>query len=56
MSGRLAFLLVAATILGVVLVTAVVRPAIERGGWGEVAAIAAVVFAVLLAERWLRGR
>jgi hypothetical protein len=34
----------------------VVRPAIERGGAGELALVAAIVGAVLLFERWLRGR
>lgn len=56
MSPRLAFLIVAAAVLGLVLLTAVVRPAVERGGWGEVAALGAVVLLVLLAERWMRGR
>jgi hypothetical protein len=55
-SARLVFVILAAAVLGVVLITAVVRPAVERGGFGELVALAAVVAAVLLAERWLRGR
>ena len=56
MSGRFAFLLVAAAVLGAALLTVVVRPAVERGGWGEVVGLALVVLVVLLAERWMRGR
>jgi len=50
------FVVLSAAVLAVVLLTAVVRPAMERGGWGELVAVAAVVAVVLLAERWLRGR
>ena len=56
MTGRLVFVILAAAVLGVVLLTVVVRPAVERGGWGELIGLGAVVLAVLLAERWLRGR
>lgn len=56
MSGRLVFLVLASAAIGLALVTAVVRPAVERGGWGELVAVAAAVLAVLLAERWLRSR
>jgi hypothetical protein len=34
----------------------VVRPAVERGGAGELALIAGFFAVVLLFERWLRGR
>lgn len=56
MSGRAAFLLVAAAALGVVLFTAVVRPAVERGGFAELVFLAVAIAAILLAERWLRTR
>ena len=56
MTGRLVFVIVASAVLGVVLLTIVVRPAVERGGWIELVAIAGVVLLVLLAERWMRGR
>lgn len=56
MSGRAIFLIVAAVIGAVVLFTAVVRPAVERGGWGELGIVAVSMLAILLAERWLRTR
>ncbi len=56
MSGRALFLILAAAIVGVVLFTAVARPAIERGGWGELGIVAVSMLLVLLAERWLRTR
>jgi hypothetical protein len=34
----------------------VVRPAVERGGYGELIGVAALFLAILLAERWLRTR
>lgn len=56
MSVRGAFVIVAAAVLAVVLFTVVIRPAVERGGFGEVALVAGALLAILLAERWLRGR
>lgn len=56
MTGRLAFMLLASAVLAVALFTAVVRPALERGGAGELLVLGVAVVAVLLAERWLRGR
>jgi hypothetical protein len=34
----------------------VVRPAIERGGYGELGGVLALFLAILLAERWARSR
>jgi hypothetical protein len=34
----------------------VIRPAVDRGGAGELLVIAAIFAAVLLVERWLRTR
>ena len=56
MTGRAAFMLAASAIFAVVLFTAVVRPAIERGGAGELALIAGAFAAILLVERWFRTR
>lgn len=47
---------VAATVLVLVALLLVVRPAVERGGAGELVAVVAIVALVLLAERWLRSR
>lgn len=47
---------IAAAVLAVVLFTAVVRPAVERGGFGELALVAGAFLAILLVERWLRTR
>ena len=47
-------------VVGVVLVTTllflVIRPAVERGGAGELLTIAGIFAAILLIERWLRTR
>lgn len=56
LSARGAFILAAATVATAVLLAAVARPAVERGGWGELAALVVAIAAVLLVERWLRGR
>ena len=37
-------------------VIVVVRPAIERGGVGELVGVAAILLAILIAERWIRTR
>jgi hypothetical protein len=42
--------------LAVTLVFLVIRPAVDRGGAGELLIIAAIFAAVLLIERWLRTR
>jgi hypothetical protein len=34
----------------------VIKPAIDRGGFGEFLGIAALFVAILLGERWLRSR
>jgi hypothetical protein len=46
----------AAVVLATVLFFAVVRPAIDRGGVGELVGVAALFVAILLAERWMRTR
>lgn len=56
MSGRSVFLLASSIVIAVVLFAAVVRPAVERGGVGELALVVGALAVVLLAERWLRGR
>ena len=47
---------ISATALAVLLFLAVVRPALERGGVGELIGVAALFVAILLGERWLRSR
>ena len=46
--------------VGVLLLTSllflVIRPAVDRGGAGELLVIAGIFAAVLLIERWLRTR
>ena len=56
MTGRAVLMLLATAVFAVVLFTAVVRPAVERGGFGELALIAGAFGAILLVERWLRTR
>lgn len=56
MSGRAVLMLAASAVFAVVLFTAVVRPAVERGGWSELLLIAGAFAAILLVERWLRTR
>jgi hypothetical protein len=55
-SGRGIFVGVSATVLAVLLFVAVVRPAIDRGGAGELVGVAALFLVILIAERWLRSR
>lgn len=50
------FVIVAGLILALFFVLVVVRPAIERGGWGELALVVAIFAGVLLFERFLRTR
>jgi hypothetical protein len=47
---------IAASVLAALLLLVVVRPAIERGGIGELLGVGVLVVAVLLGERWLRSR
>ncbi len=56
MTGRVLLLLLGALVAAFLLFTAVVRPAVERGGWGELAFVVIVFLAVLFAERWARSR
>ena len=56
MSGRQAFVIVAGGVLALAFLLLVVIPGVQRGGWGEVVGIIALVITVLLFERWLRSR
>jgi hypothetical protein len=42
--------------LAATLIFLVIRPAVDRGGAGELLVIAGIFAAVLLIERWLRTR
>jgi hypothetical protein len=42
--------------LATTLIFLVIRPAVDRGGAGELLLIAGIFAAVLLIERWLRTR
>jgi len=53
---RRAFVVAAGTLLALVLVLLVVRPAVERGGIQEVLIVAAILAAILVFERYLRSR
>lgn len=53
---RQRFALVGAIVLGALVFVVVVRPAVERGGLGELALVAGAFAVVLLVERWLRSR
>jgi hypothetical protein len=56
LSSRLLFQILVGVILAATLVFLVIRPAVDRGGAGELLVIAAIFAAVLLIERWLRTR
>jgi len=43
-------------LLATTLLFLVIRPAVDRGGAGELVVIAAIFALVLLTERWLRTR
>jgi hypothetical protein len=43
-------------VLALLLFVAVVRPAIDRGGVGELVGVALLFLVILIAERWLRSR
>jgi hypothetical protein len=55
-SSRTVFVAVSSAVLAVLLFLAVVRPAVERGGMGELVGLAVLVLLILLGERWLRSR
>ncbi len=42
--------------MAVMLLVFVIRPAVERGGFGELVIVAGIFLAILLIERWLRTR
>lgn len=56
MTGRVVFMATAAAVLTLLLIVAVVLPAISRGGLGEFLLVALIFAAILLGERWLRTR
>ena len=56
MTPRVIFMASAAAVLTLLLVVAVVLPAVSRGGLGEFLGVAAIFVAILVAERWLRSR
>jgi hypothetical protein len=56
LSSRTLFTAIAACVLALLLFVVVVRPAIDRGGVGELVGVAALFLAILLGERWLRSR
>jgi len=56
LTGRALFIAVSAVVVAFVFILVVVRPAIERGGYGELAGVVALFLAILLAERWARSR
>jgi hypothetical protein len=55
-TARVVFMATAAAVLTLLLFVAVIKPAIDRGGFGEFLGIAALFVAILLGERWLRSR
>jgi len=56
MDRRRAFVVGAGSLLLLIFALVVIRPAVERGGFGEVLIIVAIFAAVLLVERYLRSR
>jgi hypothetical protein len=56
MQRRPAFAFWAGSVLLLIFALLVIRPAIERGGLGEILIIAAIFAVVLLFERYLRSR
>ena len=54
--ARLRFVIAAGAVLAAFFLLVVVRPAVERGGWGELALVFAIGGTVLLFERYLRSR
>ncbi|HEY7623614.1 MAG TPA: hypothetical protein VIA63_01155 [Candidatus Limnocylindria bacterium] len=56
MTARVVFMATAAAVLTLLLIVAVVLPAISRGGLVEFLGVAGLFAAVLVFERWLRTR
>ena len=56
LTARALFIAVSAVVVVFLFILVVVRPAIERGGYGELAGVVALFLAILLAERWARSR
>jgi hypothetical protein len=56
LSSRLLFQILVGLVMGAMLLFLVIRPAVDRGGAGELLVIAAIFAAVVLIERWLRTR
>ena len=56
MTSRGVFVGASATLLAALIFFVVVRPAIDRGGVGELLGVAALFVVILLGERWLRSR
>lgn len=53
---RLAFQILGAIAMGVLLIVFVIQPAVARGGFGELFIIAGIFAGILLLEWWLRNR
>jgi hypothetical protein len=56
LSSRRLFQIVVGVVMGAMLLFLVIRPAVDRGGAGELLVIAAIFAAILLFERWVRTR
>ena len=56
LSGRALLIAASGAVFLFLLVMVVVRPAIERGGYGELAGVGALFLVILVAERWIRSR
>ena len=56
LTSRLLFQIVVGVVLVTTLLFLVIKPAVDRGGAGELLVIAAIFAAVVLIERWLRTR
>jgi hypothetical protein len=56
LTSRLLFQILVGVLLATTLVFLVIRPAVDRGGAGELLIIAGIFAAILLIERWLRTR
>jgi len=56
LTGRALFIAVSAVAVAFLFILVVVRPAIERGGYGELAGVVALFLVILVAERWARSR
>ena len=56
LTPRAVFMTIAALFLTILLFAAVVGPAIQRGGVGELVGVVAIFLAILIGERWVRTR